>query len=141
MAFPSSSRMIMTMPACRLGEIKAVMGANLAYRPQDAVLDGAVSHGVSVPACRLDEIKAVLGARLAYGPQDATLDSAVSEVVVATGSVNELLGQVAACRSPCLVVTSQDRTDVLLALAAMRLIGSSLPISGMLLTSAGSARS
>lgn len=127
--------------SCRLDEIKAVLGARLAYGPKNAALDSVVSHGALMPARRLDEIKAVLGARLAYGPQNAALDSAVSEVVVATGSVNELLGQVAACRSPCLVVTSQDRTDVLLALAAMRLIGFPLPISGMLLTSAGSTRS
>ncbi|KAK9835702.1 hypothetical protein WJX74_006259 [Apatococcus lobatus] len=101
---------------------------------------GALPMDPLLSSVRLDEIKAVLGATLAYGPQNAALDSAASEVIVATGTVNELLSQLAACRGPCLVVTSQDRTDVLLAVAAMRLLGSPLPISGMLLTSAGSPR-
>ncbi len=91
--------------------------------------------------CRLDEIKAALRAQVIYGPQDAVLDSAVSRVVIAVGGVDELLKEVSASETPCLVVTSQDRTDVLLAVAAARFLGSALPINGLLLTNAGSARS
>lgn len=102
---------------------------------------GAIPDDPLLDTVRLDEVKAALNADLVFSGANLLLDQEFNEVIVAAQRIEELLeiieeGQ---GRRP-LVVTTQDRVDLVLGLLAAQMSVQGPNVAGILTTQAGHSR-
>jgi len=107
------------------------------FAQQGLAFAGGIYEDKLMASIRLDEVQASLGAKVLFG-KDSLQDRDFTEIVVASQRIEELLELLDEDpESHPLIVSSQDRLDVVLALLAAQLSVKGPSVAGILLTRAG----
>mmetsp|Transcript_620 Transcript_620/g.1655 ORF Transcript_620/g.1655 Transcript_620/m.1655 type:complete len:832 (-) Transcript_620:1455-3950(-) len=108
-------------------------------RAQGLILAGAIPEDPIMASVRLDEVAHAIGGEVLFG-HSAMQDHDYDEIITASQRVEELLEMLDANpNSRPLIVTSQDRLDIVLGLLAAQLSVKGPAVAGVVLTRAGRA--
>ncbi|TMW58297.1 hypothetical protein Poli38472_011885 [Pythium oligandrum] len=95
---------------------------------------GFLPHDELIASKRLNEVMEKLGAAQLFGEKQIANNVVVSDAVVATSSLKDLFSHMKKHKDGLLVITSADRSDVMLGLLASRIPGVLPSVSGIVLT-------
>lgn len=95
---------------------------------------GFLPHDELIASKRLNEVAFKLGAKQLFGSTEISNNVIVSDAVVATSHLRDLFAHLKKYKDGVLVITSADRSDILLGLLASRIPGVLPNVAGIVLT-------
>jgi phosphate acetyltransferase len=95
---------------------------------------GFLPHDELIASKRLNEVAHKLGAKQLFGTKEISNNVIVSGAVVATSHLRDLFAHLKKYKDGVLVITSADRSDILLGLLASRIPGVLPNVAGIVLT-------
>ncbi|KAF1323191.1 Phosphate acetyltransferase, partial [Globisporangium splendens] len=95
---------------------------------------GFLPHDSLIASKRLNEVAHKLGAKQLFGSKEISNNVIVSDAVVATSHLRDLFAHLKKYNDGILVITSADRSDILLGLLASRIPGVLPNVAGIVLT-------
>lgn len=95
---------------------------------------GFLPHDELIASKRLNEVAFKLGAKQLFGSTQISNNVIVSDAVVATSHLRDLFAHLKKYKDGVLVITSADRSDILLGLLASRIPGVLPNVAGIVLT-------
>ncbi|TYZ68804.1 hypothetical protein PybrP1_011651 [[Pythium] brassicae (nom. inval.)] len=95
---------------------------------------GFVPHDELIASKRLNEVAHKLGATQLFGTTELANNVVVSDAVVASSHLRDLFAHLKKYKDGILVITSADRSDILLGLLASRIPGVLPNVAGIVLT-------